>query len=210
VPGTYKFSLYGYTAGANFAAWASSYTHIGVRQTVNFTHMGAGASVSFNGDSSVTPANLGATAVTSVLITGASTSLSYTFPTTYNVGSISTGTAVPAVTADVIIQAAPHDSDPSSFFVDYIFLMGNGLEAADGYFVYDPDVTSPTLATTTAGAATTAAATTGAAGTTILPAAATTAAVAPSQVTTSRAVNTPVSCMWFVAAGLGVVAFAVH
>lgn len=190
--GTYKFSLYGYTGGSGFTTEMAAYTHLGARQLVNLTGMGAGASVTFN-SGGVALSAMGSTSVTSLVIRGATTTMSYAFPTTYNVGSIATGTAVPAASPTVIIHASPHPTDAKSFHLDYVFALANGLQNANGYFVYDPDVT--------AGGGSTSSSTSSTSGTS--------ASSSPAAASTSTAPRTPATCMSLIA-GLSAVALFVH
>ena len=52
-PGTYKFSLYGYADGDDYATFAAFHTHLAIRQWVNVEKMGGAKTedvVMINGD----------------------------------------------------------------------------------------------------------------------------------------------------------------
>lgn len=144
-PGKYKFSLYGYADGASYEQYISGnkFLYMGFRQRVNVSHMGVNPQVAFNGGEFVPVSNIdmGATAVTSVKIRGRTT-LAMSFPQTYNVGEVvminNMPVPVPTMTKTIKIHAVQDTS--SSFFVDYIFELADGLEKRLGYFAYDPEI----------------------------------------------------------------------
>lgn len=143
-PGTYKFSIYGYTAGEQWENFVTTngFTHLGVRQSFDVSAMGAGVKVSVDGGeaTSVDAIGTGNTSISSVNITGANTSLVINFEKKYIVGNSSTGQPVPMMTKDASIHCL--SSSSTVFFIDYVFEIADYLNAGDGYFVYDPEVSS--------------------------------------------------------------------
>ena len=127
-PGTYKFSLYAYTDGDDYATivQASGFTHLAIRQWVSVEKMGGDKAeniVTINGGYRLS--NISSNDVQNITIKGEKTSLTHKFEKKANIGTITNSVPVPAKTVDVRIHVVPNDD--KSFYVDYVFPLTDGL-----------------------------------------------------------------------------------
>ena len=168
-PGDYKFSIFGATRGADWAAktkggqngFPADQSHMGVRMKVT-AHGIAFDNVTVNGNVDVSA--IGETDVTTLTLTQTGGSqLTYTFPKNFNVGDYNTmvadaakkpqATTVGTASGNVVIHVSKESANTLN--IDYLFPLTVVGATADKYFVYDPTINykDPPAATTATKAA---------------------------------------------------------
>lgn len=146
--GSTKFSIFGYFAGENFDANKAETTAGGKTHLAFRTRLGVKApedagdiSILVNGK---TPEDIGSESATKLEITVGTEKVTYSFPTTYNIGN--TEGAEPeelmsvSETLEVVIHVSESKNEDNEVYIDYLFEIAD--MAAGKYFMYDPDITA--------------------------------------------------------------------
>jgi hypothetical protein len=162
--GSLKYTLYGHLEGADVTTALDGQDYIGVRQHVTLQRFDP-ETVSATFNDGIELGAMGGTDVTSFSLDFDGKKVTHTFPSKYNVGSStdcateSDGattcptTVANSFTRDIKIKVSPDGSGQGVYF-DYLFALApsasgvnDGLNTANRYFVYDPDVSEESVPT---------------------------------------------------------------
>merc|ERR1712054_28918 len=160
--GTYKFSLFGHTVQNDAGAIANAlsntaggaFDYVGFRQRITLGGSPAGATLLFQvtttAGATVNLDNIAGEDASGFRLCVNTDCLDYTFPTAYNYGIIVGGQAITtgATTSNLKIKISKPATTTCTqcAYVDYLFPVA-GLDGADKWFVYDPNVAVGSTAT---------------------------------------------------------------
>lgn len=139
-------SLYHELAKPGAGVAPAGVTHAGFR--IRYTMIGfATSELFFNGNPSVTLANLNGVDVTNMTISAGDRKLSYKFPLAFNYGTIETPfEQVLGGTGTITVKVTNDSSTANAIFVDYL-VPYDRLKNQNQWFSYDPDVTPEEIVT---------------------------------------------------------------
>jgi hypothetical protein len=137
--GTYKFSLFGYTAGEDYGSATTDFNHLGVRTQLSGTNIAVtgvklndGVALDAIGSKDVTKLTIELENEESVVID---------FPLKYNYGDVTdygNGETFIGSTKNVKIKVSK--ASATSIYIDYLFDLSD-MRTENKYFAYDPPVT---------------------------------------------------------------------
>jgi len=146
MPGTFKYSLFGYFDGTSLVSLMPTYQYLGIRTLVSLAKMGEGATVMFN---NMALSQIKMQQIKNMTIKGNMTTMSFEFPQWFNYGIIESKVPKKKGSEMVQIRYVDDTSSNKQFFIDYLFKKNpKGVGAKMGFFVYDPTVSQTTITTT--------------------------------------------------------------